>query len=1093
MSAELDKYIAAVKAYNDSNRVWVSENLKSYRDIVQELATKDVASEGYDEFRAQVRAIGKAAADKGKETVNLLLAVKDAENDLGFFEKRTEPVTSTVSSLNALIRATTKVFVEAQEFGQEVITRKDNERKALDQKPKTENPGTNTATAATAVVVNDTTPPPPIKLESVTSDHAIPSTIPGTSVPIPINSKTAANIINNPNETLTRAIDNPIPPTNPGTVVGRTAIRVSGGAQRVVSVPETTNSEDRGTLRDSIVNNAKKRYESEELPENPLLNYSSYTYGFVLAALAPEEYNSLVRKTADFSISGYKPKNVIIASAGRNSAQLPRDPRFTKDFYITDLKMNTVVGMNARSRSSNVTDLSFKIVEPLGVSFFDRLYEMSSQLGFKNYLEISYLLIIEFFGYNDDGTPDQSTDLKSHTKLLPIKIAKVKMSVTASGAEYDVQAVPYNHAAFLTTAHGSTPANVQISSNTVGDFFASAGADAIQALADRASADQREVDEQLEAINSLPEASTEDRRKAINELQNTFSNKYYNAKSYAQVLNSFELKMKLERRIESTNIYQFSIDEEIAQSAIIEFNKIPANRIAFSRRAEADLYGNQATEVEYNGLFAINAGTSVIDVINMVMKNSSYIRDQIKGYNGANQNQDPETIANKINKPLKWYKIIPSVEILEYDSKRNIYTKKITFHIRKYYVYNTKSALVEKSLPKNYMKEYKYIFTGDNRDIIDLQIDFDVLYFVTATLDRTKWNVLNSGAQSPNDGLNTSSAVKSGTIADLKTNIVSSNASAIAGDGSAETARGIAASDLYNTVLSKGQGDMINVNLKIIGDPRYIKQDDVFFNPSSDLDDERTVKNSLTDSTLINRNQNIVLFDREERFVKVTFNTPVDTADNGLLELDDQFKTSRFSGLYRVLKIENTFSKGKFEQVLNLVRIFEQEDVDAALNQSDAETQRLLRYSKPGGDNISSVADAREGANAQPEIPAPTAGSLPIPKPAIGSVQLPTGQRVPTPLTSIPTSLPSTLPSTVRLDSDPNMNPNETPPTPGVKDQDRLEALRIQNQSGDPDAITAEQVASNRRVNERLTAALGIPPGAGTPSQEDSGSSVTGG
>lgn len=1000
----LEEFVAKSQEYVKTSKEFQAQ-LREYGESLKAVGQRDPKSEGFAQEVERVEALRLAINEKSPQINQQAKDVLDGYKNLGFFDFRSAAATQAATAANEASRETRRISAETISIVPKTRELKEKAAAAAAEvEAKKENEGSNSGTAASAVVVNDPSPPPPIKVESVTSDHAIPTNVPGTEVRIPVDSKTAANIAN-PNETLTRAIDNPIPPTNPGTVVGNTRIRISGGVQRVVTVPETTNSEDRGNLRDSVVNSTKKRYESEELPENPLLNYSSYTYGFVLAALSPTEYNSLVRKTADFSVSGYKPKHVVMATASRNSTQLPRDPRFDKDFYITDLKMTTVVGMNARSRSSNVTDLSFKIVEPMGVSLFDRLYDMSSELGFKNYLEISYLLIIEFFGYNDDGTPDQSSELKAHTKLLPIKLAKIKMSVTASGAEYEVQAVPYNHAAFLTTAHGSTPANVQISAKSVGEFFASAGAEAVKAIADRASAEQREVETQTQILSStaatdidLGYTTQEDRRKAINELQNKFNSKYFNAQSYTQVLNGFELKMKTERRVESTNIYEFSIDEEIARSAIVEFNKIPANRVAFSRRAEVELYGDQATESGDNGLFAINAGTSVIDVINMVMKNSNYIRDQIKGYNGANQNQDPETIANKINKPLKWYKIIPSVEILEYDSRRNIYTKKITFHIRKFYVYNTKSALAEKSLPKNYMKEYKYIFTGDNRDILDLQIDFDVLYFVTATLDRTKWNVLNSGAQSPTDQLTASTAVKSGTFADLKTNIVSSNASAIAGDGSTESARGIAASDLYNTVLGKGQGDMINVNLKIIGDPRYIKQDDVFFNPSSDLDDDRAVKNSGTDSTLINRNQNIVLFDREERFVKLTFNTPLDYGENGLLDTEDRYRTSRFNGLYRVLRIENSFSKGKFEQVLNIVRIFEQEDVEAALNQSDAETQRLLRAAKRAEE---APADARQGANSPAETaPANVAGL--VPKPAVGSVQLPNGQRVSTPI-----SLPS--------------------------------------------------------------------------------------
>jgi len=45
----------------------------------------------------------------------------------------------------------------------------------------------------------------------------------------------------------------------------------------------------------------------------------------------------------------------------------------------------------------------------------------------------------------------------------------------------------------------------------------------------------------------------------------------------------------------------------------------------------------------------------------------------------------------------------------------------------------------------------------------------------------------------------------------------------------------------------------------------------------------------------------------------------------------------------------------------------------------------------------------------------------------------------------------------------------------GVTDRDIAEAQRIQRESGDESAITAEQVASNRRLNSALTGVFGVP------------------
>ena len=923
------------------------------------------------------------------------------------------------------------------------------------------------ATAASAATTKDPSPPPTIKSETVTTDHgdAVPSADP----------KKEESIAGTRSESNIREVNvvlPPDPPTNPGTVATAIPLKRAPFLGAGTLPPLRANQEDAGDARsgqaaDSVI----KRYEGEELEKNPLHDYASYTYSFVLAALTPAEFNNLVKKNVVFYNTGYKPQNVVIASGSRKNVQLPRDPRFEKDFYLNELKFTTVVGMNAQSRSSNMAEMHFKIVEPMGASFFDRLYEMASALGFKNYLEIPYLLIIEFVGYRDDGTPDESSKLKSQTKFLPIKLAKIKMNITSAGSEYDVTAIPYNHAAFLTSEHGSAQANYQISAKTVGEFFAEVDDGT---LVNKFLEDQRELDRRIESLKNVRDlgvdATDADIRTAIAEEKTTHAKKYHNAQSYAQALNAFERQANSLGQTGAVNIYRFSVDPEIANSKIVDFAKIPSNRAAFGSK-DSNRRTDQNTENGQDGLFAVNAGTSHIDVINLVLKNSSYIKDQITEL-GGKSNEDPIALAQEKNKPLKWFKIIPSIKILSYDDKRNVYAKEITYHIKTYTMYNTKSPLVPKNIIKNYMREYKYIFTGNNQDILDLSLEFDTLYYTLATVDKNKWNYLNSSPTSSVDDIKLTAKNGESSFQPLKTLVVSNNAPMQTGDASIDSSKGIAVSDLWNSILGSSRGDMINVSLKIIGDPRYIKQDDVFFTPF-----ESTTNNTLEQSNLVSLDRNVVLFDRSERFVKLTFKTPVDYGENGLLQTDDQFKTSRFTGIYRVIKVDNLFVRGKFEQTLQIVKVFGQAE-DYAQYQKQ-EQDRMLANEPDLYATSSSTPDTRQAPASTPDAKTSAMPTLPsIPgTPAIPSIPKPTSV--------------ANLGGT-RLDSDPNTNPNETPSTPGVEDRDRLEALRIQNQAGDPDATTAEQVASNRRINERLTASFGVPPGSVTPSLEDSTSTTAG-
>ena len=67
--------------------------------------------------------------------------------------------------------------------------------------------------------------------------------------------------------------------------------------------------------------------------------------------------------------------------------------------------------------------------------------------------------------------------------------------------------------------------------------------------------------------------------------------------------------------------------------------------------------------------------------------------------------------------------------------------------------------------------------------------------------------------------------------------------------------------------------------------------------------------------------------DGGEVYVNLTFRTPVDIdEDSGMMQFKDKdilgpTQTSLFSGLYRVMRVENEFRNGQFTQMLNLIRL----------------------------------------------------------------------------------------------------------------------------------------------------------------------------
>jgi hypothetical protein len=120
------------------------------------------------------------------------------------------------------------------------------------------------------------------------------------------------------------------------------------------------------------------------------------------------------------------------------------------------------------------------------------------------------------------------------------------------------------------------------------------------------------------------------------------------------------------------------------------------------------------------------------------------------------------------------------------------------------------------------------------------------------------------------------------------------------------------AADVMQSLYSTPRGEMLNAKLKIIGDPDFIKQDDVYHSPGNadypDMEATHTPSGSI-------------LTDRGDIFARISFKTPVDmdTATGGL-RTDQKYLNSNFSGIYKIIKVSSEFRGGRFEQNLETIR-----------------------------------------------------------------------------------------------------------------------------------------------------------------------------
>jgi LysM repeat protein len=668
---------------------------------------------------------------------------------------------------------------------------------------------------------------------------------------------------------------------------------------------------------------------------NPLSSYASYTYNLNWHVLTKEDYSAMSKGLP------WRPSRNLVSGANRYGEMYTgqnagygtyRDPAFMDDFYFSDFKLSTVIGLNANARGTNMISMSFTIIEPYGMTLMDRILDINvNELGAKNYLDNPYLIELNFFGMSDDGVP---TLIVEQTKWFPIKLTGMKIKATVQGSEYAITAVPFNHQALFESLQ-DIKTRMEVTASTVGEYFDSTSLDglaqeqidnfreqdaAAKAKAKKDADNNAALRKAAENDPRLSEAAVYDppREPVKNEARNTT----ITTKSFSAAYNAWNLAEQKNGAIEFADQIKFVIDKDIADSKIVDPKKnsirnVPATTAKAQAQTTSDGKAPAATADFKSAIHSLDAGTKVQDIINLVMPNSEFFKKQITdSATEAKNKKKPQCDVAELNsesKPFFMYKVIPTIELGGYDRERNVWGKIVTFHVMKYAVYNNQDDRVPKSLPPKAVKKYDYFYTGHNTDIIGFDIAFNALYYTAVNVDKGKGGATSGATAQDDTGKNKETLDKhcANVIDPRMTKPVSQTQQTSAG-GVLDNSDTVNAASVMQSFYTSAGGDMIGIKLQIIGDPTFIKQDDIFAPPTiTGLD----TKNPFVEGT------GSLAMDNGEIYCYLTFNTPVDFDDTtGLMRKDGKYQVSSFSGYYRILNVENEFRGGKFTQTLELVR-----------------------------------------------------------------------------------------------------------------------------------------------------------------------------
>lgn len=782
-------------------------------------------------------------------------------------------------------------------------------------------------------------------------------------------------------------------------------------------------------------------------PEPNILDkFSSYTYHASLYVMSPEQYNKFVydhKKTVNgyqlLIQSGGAPVNTGGFQAGlaptytENNGETSnsylgvptaaqpdagRNPAFPNDFYFDSITVeNRLVGSETQGAHS-ATSIKFTIIEPNGITLIDRLYQAVQDYLSKdgkspiNYVAVTYLMVIRFYGYDENGNlvtgigkqGKETTDPNAVVeKFIPFRITDLQWSVQNKLVQYNITGATTGFQIAAGTRRGTVPHDLQLSATSVAELLGT-GAVYSNAVADPANPGGATTGLQSDANQS--EAET--RRLLATAPPNASA-----APSSKKVLKQglMGAMNDIQQGLVQAGIYEIADEydivfvsgaENIASAKIVppgtavESKQTPMSKPA-TESPDSLLMSKISKDTTVRN-WSVTAGMQLIQAIDLAIRNSTYILNQ-------QLIQDDPTTDAVINnptadgKPVTWFQVGFKAVSKGFDKLRNDYAYKITFEVSPYRIENYNSKYFPVNKFRGLHKSYQYWFTGQNVAVLDYQENMNNLYNITV---------------SGTDPSNSQAALQRRLLTSSMREVpfynyqAASTESRQGSEGKAFEGASNLAEVLYDT------SGLARAKLKIIGDPAWMQQGSMAGGVTAK---EFNFSAFLPDGT--------INFDASQIMFEIAWQRPQDyNLQTGLADpYSNNPSSPRLplqSRVYTATKVVSEFSHGKFEQTLEgLLYYFVKPDGSnkAVGTSAPVPTQADPRDAELGnsrgtrGKSLPAALAGNRGQAGPTPVPADTPGS------GVAGSGNSTGATSPTPADQIQPAEPAT-PATSGYQSD---------------------------------------------------------------------------
>lgn len=135
---------------------------------------------------------------------------------------------------------------------------------------------------------------------------------------------------------------------------------------------------------------------------------------------------------------------------------------------IQEVRMETYVAPNIKTRNTMATSVTIKIFEPHGAKLPDRMIFAATELRLKNYYKAPWKLDLKFQGYEDNGFGRELEELGVWTWQL--MLINITTQVTEGGSYHSIEAVPFAETA-LANQFSMIPNSATPKGETVGEVL----------------------------------------------------------------------------------------------------------------------------------------------------------------------------------------------------------------------------------------------------------------------------------------------------------------------------------------------------------------------------------------------------------------------------------------------------------------------------------------------------------------------------------------------------------------------------------------------------------------------------------------------